>query len=144
MDGNPADCGADMLEVGAKVLRQPGVEYVESPHDVANRFFCKLYAADEHHPIRPIYELTNGLHGDIEEFYVLDLSTGLIGYGTRGSHNEADVDEWTKEKLARYTVSEFLVVVNKDRKEINRRLEQRKLENPKLYAEMSLYPMVTM
>jgi hypothetical protein len=142
MDGYPAECGADVLEIGAKILRQPDVGYVESPHDVANRFFRKLVDADEHHPARPIYELTDGLHGDIAEFYVLDLSTGLLGHASRGSATD-DVDEWTK-KIATYTVQEFLTVVNKDRTEINRRLEQRKLENPKVYADMSPYSMVTL
>jgi hypothetical protein len=143
MDGDLAEAGADVLMIGAAVLRLPGVGYPEGPHDVANRFFRKLYDADKHHPTRPIYELTSGLHGDIEEFYVLDLGTGLVGHASRGCAMD-DVDEWTKEKLATYTVQQFLAVVNKDRAEINRRLEQRKLENPKLYADSSPYPMVTM
>ena len=67
-DGYPGANGADLAERLIK-HKNHGKAFI-------NDLLAERYDATEYRPERPVWELTNGLHGDIEWLYVFEMADG--------------------------------------------------------------------
>ncbi len=125
-DGYPAYAGADVLRFAKTGLLRYG------PAGCANRFFAELYEVSEHRKKpRPIYELTEQAHGDIEHFYEIQHTPGVSEVWIRHGAGYGPELENTAETLTREAFAE---VVNADRCAINQRVEGLARKNPR-YAD---------
>ena len=116
-DGYLGETGAHVLEV-AKQVKRRGLGNV-TVTDVANLFLKECYAADGTQPARPVYELTDCIHGDIEHYYVIVVVGGIIriNHAERKNYDD-DVDTWTR-RPKQYTLETFAALVNNDREKMN-------------------------
>ncbi len=140
-DGYPAENGADIL----KALRDPEVR----GFNAANAFVrALLEMRDEPRAYanetvgRPVYEITNGVHGDIEWLYTINFDRNG-DYEPRVSwcsRKPGDADG-LKLGAGYQPISAFVALVNADRREANRRIAEMKASNPgnARYAEMGEY-----
>jgi hypothetical protein len=125
-DGYPAECGADVVEILAGAT---GGTNEPTVFDVANRFFRRLMPTETDCPARPRYELTDG-RDCVDHFYLIDNTARIIGLASKPAwDSDDDEDDWT-ERLQRYTIQEFVTVVNRDRLAYNERLAEFKREHP--------------
>ena len=123
-DGHLADAGADVLRFAVQYRR-----YLISPERAANWFLRQRYDDG-----RVIYELTDGLHGDIDHAYVVDLpdiegEETIVGHADRHRIREArskDVsgDDLRPHAMA-YGVADFCQAVNEARREVNGLMNER-------------------
>jgi hypothetical protein len=153
-DGYLAETGADILVM----LRESWgtADAHRSPEGAANAFLRSIMAAHyeqqsyEKKP-RPIYELTNGLHGDIEHAYFVDFeprfNTGPISIRhcsrpAKWHTSGLEVEDWVGPLSGRrYSLEAFSQAVNRDREECNRRLKEL-ARTSKHYADATPYAMV--
>jgi hypothetical protein len=107
-----------------------------NPIDFANALMSKCYEATSYQPARPMYELTQAAHGDIEYFYEIHFGNKITlkvasGYG-------AELERKTVKK----SLSDFVDLCNCDRKQINNRITSMKQQSPEQYKDTDLYPML--
>lgn len=129
-DGYPAETGADLIEKAK-----------EHYQDAGNFVAALLEERSENEPDRKIYRI-EPTAGDIEHFYIISLSWNtppIIYHAARPSWN-SDIDEWTA-TAKKYTLAEFAEIVNKERKEINQKIERLKKTEP-FYKDAELYTMI--
>jgi len=157
MDGYPAETGADVYEV-AKSFDGNSYNYLPAWMAAVNRFMKYCYEGDDLRKARPMYELTDAAHGDIEHFYVIKVGNYTC------PHNDPNCKECKPKCFAMVyhvggygpeledqcntnengmTPAEFAEVVNADRREINTRIAQLRKQNPGLYGDYTDYPMVS-
>jgi hypothetical protein len=127
-DGYPAACGADVVEIAARVLH--GVRDLTTAGDVADEFLRILYPAEADCPPRPVYELTDG-RDFVEDYYLIHLTQRTIGYASRPSRDsdKRNKQDWTADP-PRYTLEEFVRIVNGERAVANERIAYLKRTQP--------------
>ena len=90
-DGYPGANGADLAEKLIK-HKNHGKAFI-------NDLLAERYDATEYRPERPVWELTNGLHGDIEWLYVFEMADGdfydipVLVKVIERAHADPDLDE---------------------------------------------------
>lgn len=151
-DGYLAETGADLYEKARDAAGTP--ERHPSPTGAADKFLRALLAeryeqqSYEKEP-RTVYELTSGLHGDIEHCYTIDFqarfNTGelSIRHATRPDDWHAigaESVDWASAGR-RYSLEEFAQAVNADRRACNKRLAELRASS-KFYADSEDYPMI--
>jgi hypothetical protein len=118
-----------VLEVAdglAKQLEQSGGAVYLSAVDIAKSFLRREDA---------VYELTNGVHGDIEHLYTIEVDDRAVHVG----HAARPTDWYERHKgffsphrwetMRWYTPAEFAQVVNDDRQRINANYDERHKNN---------------
>jgi hypothetical protein len=127
-DGYLASCGADVVEIAARVTQ--GARDLPTAGDVANEFRRILYPAEADCPARPVYELTDG-RDFVEDYYLIDLAQRTIGYASRPAwdSDKRDREDWTADP-PHYTVQEFVRLVNGERAVANERIAHLKRVQP--------------
>jgi hypothetical protein len=138
-DGYPAETGAHVLEI-AEAINHPAWEngYASKALQAVNRFFGKIRHNENDDSYRSHYELTERPHGDIEHFYHIEFlpdSKVWIGYA-KGYGPKLE------NETVPYVPEMFKMIVNDERKYMNRNLEIMKEENPGVYDQYEPYPML--
>ncbi len=145
-DGYPAETGADLYEKVSAAYGTAEKHYADAA--LADRLVRALlseyydpptYAPEQH---KPVYEITNGLHGDIEHVYTVSMAAAYDGgrlaegpsirHATRPDdwyENGLNVDGWAFGGR-RYSLDAFRELVNIDRRECNVRLAKLKADQP--------------
>lgn len=136
-DGYLHGTGADIAE---KVAAAWGAETAHrDAQGAADHFlraiFAEQYEATSHCGPRPIYELTNDVHGDIEYIYQVCFDRGpQVGYGVRRPGSEVGCE--TMSRLVRLgKLEDFVRAVNADIDAANRRLAQLKVQQPAHFGQ---------
>lgn len=156
-DGYLAEAGADLaLELKA-VAGVPGARW--SPEGMADRFLRALMAkryekASYEKEPRPVWELTNDYHGDIERCYWIYFGKGGLMGGNEENfsvmfssrpRNYPELGSWIEASRIRFeNLANFVAAVNKERVECNRRIAELRAESPKAYADCGDYPMINL
>ena len=152
-DGYPAEAGSDIYEVAKELDGTRG--YNPDWIRAVNKFMTYLYDATEYRPARPVYELTDSTHGDIEHFYHVAIRQHECPHNNPYC-NECEPKSYVKVYHAKgygpeleweclqscFTPDEFAEVVNADRRAINQRLKALREEQPEPYGNAEDYPMV--
>ena len=127
-DGYPVACGADVVEIAARVTQ--GIGALPTAGEVADELLRMLYAAEADRPSRSVYELTDG-RDFAEDHYLIDLTQRTIAYGARPSWDcdKPNKEDWTVDP-PRYTVAEFARFVNGERAVANERVAYLKRVQP--------------
>lgn len=140
-DGYPAETGADLL------TKLVAARY--SVGGLLRALMAEEYAATSYRSARPVYELTDSIHGDIEHRYEIEsdeqCETVTIRHCKRLSLAHAG-GEWSEEWSPWRTMNArgFLNLVNADRSENNARLDELKAKNPGgAYDDCDPYPLLT-
>jgi hypothetical protein len=138
-DGYPAACGADVVEIMARVTQ--GVRDLATASDVADEFLRILYAAEADRPPRPVYELTDG-RDFVEDYYLIDLTQRTIGYAARPSwdSDKRGKEDWTADPPC-YSVDEFVRFVNAERAMANERIAHLKRIQPSNVRIQGMQPL---
>jgi hypothetical protein len=142
-DGYPAMTGADVLEV-ARGIRGDAWERAE---DVANGFLRRF---DQHGAgaATPTYELTSGVHGDVDYVYRIRFAdrTSRGGAGdlqvVRVEQHDAvtrRIEAALRNAPCWLSLAQLRDLVNEDRRDINRRINER---NTLGGTQYELYSMV--
>lgn len=141
-DGYLAECGADLL-THLRLSDGDGAEFL--------RAVCsQMYEKQSYQPAaKPVFEFTNGLHGDIEHAYFIRFEARSCGepvirHAARPSLRIApDVPQsvWAKSGKE-VSLTEFAEAINQDRRESNVRIKKLKAEQPQAYADCGEYEMV--
>lgn len=124
-DGYPGANGGDLAEKLIK-HKNKGDAFI-------NDLLAERYEASEYRPERPVWELTNGLHGDIEWLYVFEMAKGpyydmpVIVKVIERDHADPDSDEgWPMikdediEKAKDIGLDGLIEMVNLDRAKMNK------------------------
>jgi hypothetical protein len=146
-DGYPDELGAD---IAGKILDQfrdhrkrmegkangyyagPKVDFSKLVRDFLNDSESYL---DEQ---RNTYEITTGIHGDIEHHYEVILGKGeqlTLTHAARERYGE----EWLTSRRKTYTLNTFIDMVNTERKRANARIRTLKATGEKRYQDCELY-----
>jgi len=151
-DGYLAETGADIVRKLESAWGTDGAHY--TPAGAADRFLRSLFSeyydqqSYEKTP-RRVYELTTGLHGDIEHSYTIDFKNGF-STGSVSIRHAARPDTWHKENMEtddwawkgkRHTIDSLRDAVNQARKESNDRLARLRKDNG-AYKDCEDYPML--
>jgi len=137
-DGYPAETGAHLLETFLDTSKSLG----------ANAFVRALLADCEDNPdpngnSRYHYEVTSGLHGDIEHAYSFTLQEWGSGSGSliEFSYGRCPIGgELTWQEMP---LGSFAELVNSDRRSMNLNLARLRASSPALYGDSEDYPMVS-
>jgi hypothetical protein len=94
---------------------------------------------------RNTYEITTGVHGDIEHHYEVIVGKGerlTLTHAARVRYEPGD--EWLTIRRTSYTLNTFIDMVNNERKDSNARMRKLKADNPenKHYQKMGLYEII--
>ena len=124
-DGYPGANGADLAEKLIK-HKNHGKAFI-------NDLLAERYDATEYRPERPVWELTNGLHGDIEWLYVFEMADGdfydipVLVKVIERAHADPDLDKpWPMikdediEKAKEIGLDGLIEMSNLDRAEMNK------------------------
>lgn len=124
-DGYPAETGAHLLET-LKASGLTGDLSNRHPDDCAAQFVNRLlrtFTARDDGPAFS-YEVTTGLHGDIEHLYEVRFTNGGWVEILHGPiDRESEDDAATFAALVPYMVPEFAAMVNKERASCTARLK---------------------
>jgi hypothetical protein len=146
-DGYLAVTGADLLRLVKKAMKAPGHSQAA---ELLQLMLKQRYEKQSYEQkARPIYEITNGLHGDIEHVYEIDFEQvkGIAHaerpQGMDWNDVDSSVESWAAKRVT-YSLCSFAIKVNNDRKATNRRIDEMKAKNPgnPLYQDIAHYPMV--
>jgi hypothetical protein len=136
-DGDPAECGAEVVAILAGAT---GGTNVPTAIDLANRFFRQLMPAERDCPARPMYELSDG-RDCINHFYLVDVTQRTISHAAQPPGDSAEEEDDWIEHPERYTIQEFVAVVNRDRAACNQRIAELKREHPRVERIQQIEPM---
>ncbi len=160
-DGYPETVGGDIVEcLQAQQVAHAGLMATDqwpgqmAVHfdDTVRYFLNESYDFELHSNKRHPYEITTGVHGDIEHYYEIKVQAFVphltIEHAARAPWNSGpmvEVEDWIKDRRTRYSVGRFLVIVNKARQETNRRINQLQRDNPdnKHYQDADRYEMLS-
>lgn len=145
-DGYPAVTGAHVLEL-AKKHKRHGCEWNSL---VATAMASGLIQSSSgtNHDGKPRfdYELTEGVHGDIEHFYRVhfrEVGT-VISHAFRNVREQKDWSQTDWDNAAtQYDLAAFAAMVNKDRERINTNIRRYTKERGEELKPDDLYPLVT-
>ena len=160
-DGYPETVGGDIVEClqaqqvahAAKMATDqwPGQMAVHFD-DTVRYFLNDSYDFELHSGKQHPYEITTGVHGDIEHYYEIKVQAFVphltIEHAARAPWNSGpmvEVEEWIKDRKTRYSVGRFLVIVNKERQATNQRINVLQQQNPdnKHYQDADRYEMLS-
>ena len=160
-DGYPETVGGDIVEfiqaqqvAHAKRMatdQWPGKMAVHFD-DTLRCFLTETYDFELHSGRQHPYEVTTGVHGDIEHYYAIKIAATephlTLQHAARAPWNDGpmvEVDQWIVDRLTSYSVDRFIVIVNKERQATNQRINQLKKENPdnKHYQDADLFTMLS-
>lgn len=145
-DGYPAENGADILAAMRGMNRYGGLP------SIATALLAMRYEKQSYEPAaRPIYEITDSIHGDIEWVYEVreNRAAGRIrvrvaarpkNWAEEAGDDGFGVERWCDEG-SWMSVDEFRELINKDRAEHNARLEVLKASSV-AYRDYQGYPMI--
>lgn len=138
-DGYPAVCGAAIVDA----VKAANTTAKWARMDVCVRHLLGLhYDPTSVNPTpRAIYEVTDDVHGDVEYVYEIVLVNHMEPQLFMAKRNYHD-KQWTRTCRHAFSLAEFVVVVNGDRRGINKRLSEKRKESPQLYGECDDYPMI--
>ncbi len=154
-DGYPDELGADIAQFILDQLkdhrrRMEGKDklYYAGPKvDFSNLVRDFLNDSEEHmnNEQRSTYEITTGVHGDIEHHYEVIVGKGdrlTLTHSARVRYEPGD--EWLTKRRNTYTLNTFIDMVNNERKGSNERMRKLKADNPEVkhYQDMGLYEML--
>ena len=137
-DGYLGEAGADILKIAGSLQKQideNGGSHITAS-DLTSLFLEQTYDATEYSDERPVYELTDNVHGDIEHLYTVELrGTGgrilqvTISHAARPANwfeqgpGFPDPLKWGTS--AGYDCEAFAQVVNADRESMNGNIRER-------------------
>jgi hypothetical protein len=138
-DGYPAACGADVVEIAARVTQ--GAHGLPTAGDLADEFLRIQYPAEGDCLARPVYELTDG-RDFVDDYYLIDLAQRTIGYTSRPSWDgdKRDTEDWTADP-PRYSLEEFARFVNGERAVANERIAYLKRTQPSNARIQAMQPL---
>ncbi|MCK5316921.1 MAG: hypothetical protein KAJ55_03355 [Anaerolineales bacterium] len=160
-DGYPETVGGDIVEfIQAQQVAHAGRMATDQwPGRMAVHFDATLrcfltetYDFELHSGKQHPYEVTTGVHGDIEHYYAIKLAATephlTIQHAARppwDSGSRLEVDEWIEANKTSYSVDRFIVIVNKERQATNQRIIQLQRDNPdnKHYQDADRYTMLS-
>jgi hypothetical protein len=137
--GCPAVCGADVVEIVARVIER--VHDLPSASGVAGEFLRLVYPPAADCRAGPVYEVTDG-RDFVGDHYRIDLTQRVIGYAARRSWDagKCNTEDGTPNVLC-YTVAEFARFVNAERALANERVAYLKRTQPSDALIQALRPM---
>lgn len=154
-DGYPDELGADIAE---KILAQLKahrkhmegkakgywggltIDFTTLVRDFLND------SAPGHDRERSTYEITTGVHGDIEHHYQVITGPQLAGEQrleiTHAARVSYEHGEWIEKRKKTYTLNGFIDMVNRERKATNMRIRTLKATGEKVYQDCELYEII--